>query len=145
MPLPSGEFSCWYGFMEQLEERLRSAQDICRVAGAEALRFFSRSGSLAVDQKGTQDWVSEADVFVERVVRERLASDWPDDGIFGEEFEPKAGTSGFNWVIDPIDGTTNFINGIPAWTADRFKRSRSSKVGGHETMISERAANSAAS
>ena len=40
---------------------------------------------------------------------------FPEDGIYGEEQEPTLGTSGFDWVIDPIDGTTNFVNGIPVW------------------------------
>lgn len=102
--------------MENLEARFQSAQEVCRLAGQKALAYFENSGTLKVDQKGSQDWVSEADVAVETFVRERLEAAWPDDGIIGEEHEPKTGDSGFKWVIDPIDGTTNFINGIPAWT-----------------------------
>ena len=102
--------------MEDLDSRLNCAKEICRSAGAHALQFFERGATLSVDRKGAQDWVSEADVSVERLVRDRIQSSFPDDGIFGEEFAPKAGTNGFDWVIDPIDGTTNFINGIPAWT-----------------------------
>ena len=102
--------------MDDLQKRFDTAQEICRLAGQEALRFFSNSAALKVDQKGKQDWVSEADVAVETFVRDLLERAWPDDGIIGEEHDTKTGESGFKWVIDPIDGTTNFINGIPAWT-----------------------------
>ena len=68
-----------------------------------------------IDRKGHQDYVSQADRNVERSVRAALAEAFPQDAIVGEEAAPSAGTSGFTWVIDPIDGTTNFINGIPQW------------------------------
>lgn len=71
---------------------------------------------LVVDNKGHQDFVTQADRNVELLARKLLAKAFPDDAIVGEERPPKAGTSGFTWVIDPIDGTTHFINGIPAWT-----------------------------
>lgn len=78
--------------------------------------YFSNRGDLIVDKKGSQDWVSEADRNVEAFIRQRIADEWPQDGIYGEEHDAKSGSSGFDWVIDPIDGTTNFVNGIPAWT-----------------------------
>lgn len=102
--------------MSKFESRLQSAQVICRAAGAKALEYFANSANLRVLEKGSQDWVSEADLAVEQLIRKKLTDDWPDDGIFGEEEDAKIGESGFDWVIDPIDGTTNFINGIPAWT-----------------------------
>lgn len=96
--------------------RLESAKEICRSASIEAVRYFHSVDGLKIDQKGAQDWVSEADINVERVIREKLQGQWPDDGIIGEEHAATSGTSGFDWVIDPIDGTTNFIHGIPSWT-----------------------------
>lgn len=102
--------------MENLSERMDFAARLCRAAGDKAREYFSNRATLVVDQKGAQDWVSEADRNVETFIRERIGEAWPDDGIVGEEHAPKAGTSGFDWVIDPIDGTTNFVNGIPAWT-----------------------------
>jgi myo-inositol-1(or 4)-monophosphatase len=102
--------------MDRLRDRQQFVISLCRSAGVEALAYFRNRGSLAVDQKGAQDWVSEADRNVELLIRQRLAEAWPDDGIYGEEHDPKPGTSGFDWVIDPIDGTTNFVNGIPSWT-----------------------------
>ena len=102
--------------MEIENQRKEFAVQVCREAGELALGFFARRSELVVDQKGNQDWVSQADRDVETFVRSRIAEAWPSDGIVGEEQAPKLGTSGFNWVIDPIDGTTNFVNGIPAWT-----------------------------
>ncbi|OSQ47577.1 inositol monophosphatase family protein [Marivita geojedonensis] len=96
--------------------RTETAIAICQEAGEMAQSYFAQRDSLAVDKKGAQDWVSEADRNVEVLIRERLEAAFPDDGIVGEEHAPKQGTSGFVWVIDPIDGTTNFVNGLPAWT-----------------------------
>ncbi|KIC43562.1 inositol monophosphatase [Ruegeria sp. ANG-S4] len=92
------------------------ATKVAEEAGALAIRYFANRDTLVVDAKGAQDWVSEADRNVETYVREKIIEAYPDDGIFGEEHAAKSGSSGFDWVIDPIDGTTNFVNGIPAWT-----------------------------
>lgn len=102
--------------MDQLLKRRDFAVNACLEAGDLALSFFRDRSNLTVDVKGAQDWVSEADKSVERFLRDRLAANWPDDGIVGEEFGTSAGSSGFQWVIDPIDGTTNFVNGLPTWT-----------------------------
>ncbi len=99
-----------------LSERQEFAIAACREAGELALSYFSRGASLVVDRKGQQDWVSEADKEVELFLRKRIAEAWPLDGIFGEEHGAASGDSGFDWVIDPIDGTTNFVNAIPNWT-----------------------------
>ena len=96
--------------------RFEFADELCRAAGKMAKEYFSNRDTLVVDTKGAQDWVSEADRNVETYIRQRIEKTWPEDGIFGEEHGAKAGESGFDWVIDPIDGTTNFVNGIPAWT-----------------------------
>ncbi|MCG6885213.1 MAG: inositol monophosphatase [Silicimonas sp.] len=101
---------------EKYAERRDFAVALCREAGARALEYFRDRDNLLVDSKGAQDWVSEADKNVELFIRERIAQAYPADGIFGEEHAAKVGESGFDWVIDPIDGTTNFVNGIPAWT-----------------------------
>ena len=98
-----------------IEDRLTSAIEICREAGHLALEKFRDRASLHVEAKGRQDWVSEADRGVEALIRERLAKAWPDDAVVGEEYEASDGQSGFTWVIDPIDGTTNFVQEIPAW------------------------------
>ncbi|MFY2823235.1 inositol monophosphatase family protein [Ruegeria sp. MALMAid1280] len=102
--------------MHSISDRSVFATEVAEEAGALAIRYFGNRTALVVDAKGAQDWVSEADRNVETFVREKIAKAYPHDGIFGEEHAAKSGSSGFDWVIDPIDGTTNFVNGIPAWT-----------------------------
>ena len=95
--------------------RHERAGEIVLAAGGTALAHFRARDALAIEPKGLQDWVSEADRDVEREIRAALLADFPDDGILGEEGGRVAGGSGFTWVIDPIDGTTNFLVGDPAW------------------------------
>lgn len=99
----------------EIARRYAEAQRIAGEAGALALEYFRKWDQLTIETKGHQDFVSEADRNVELAVRAALSQAFPDDGIVGEETAPSPGTSGFTWVIDPIDGTTNFINGIPQW------------------------------
>ncbi|WP_306258769.1 inositol monophosphatase family protein [Pararhizobium sp. IMCC21322] len=99
----------------ELDTRLDSAKTIAKGAGDMALDFFQDIGKLIIESKGVQDMVSNADRDVETFVREELAKHFPDDGIVGEEHANVEGTSGYTWVIDPIDGTANFVNNIPAW------------------------------
>ncbi len=95
--------------------RAKFAEKISRQAGQLALEYFSDIPSLKISSKGIQDVVSNADQNVEQLIRDQIAHSFPDDGIIGEEFEDTYGHSGFNWVIDPIDGTSNFVRGIAAW------------------------------
>lgn len=73
-----------------------------------------RSSSLDVRTKPDRTPVSEADEAVERLIREQLAAERPDDSIIGEEFGV-TGTSARRWIIDPIDGTKNYIRGVPVF------------------------------
>lgn len=98
-----------------LEDRSAFSIELCRAAGALARDHFARRDQLRVDQKGSQDWVSEADRKVESFIRESIAEAWPQDGVVGEEHDDTPGSNDFTWVIDPIDGTTNFLSGIPTW------------------------------
>ncbi len=98
-----------------LAKRYAEAKIIAAEAGRLAHEYFREWTDLTVDIKGHQDFVSEADRNVELAVRAALTEAFPDDSIVGEEGAPTLGTSGYTWVIDPIDGTTNFINGIPQW------------------------------
>ncbi len=77
-----------------------------------AARF--RADDLVVETKADLTPVTEADRVVETAIRERLASERPDDGILGEEFGT-SGTSPRRWIVDPIDGTRNYSRGIPVW------------------------------
>ncbi|MHA6265912.1 inositol monophosphatase family protein [Aliiroseovarius sp. CAU 1755] len=99
-----------------MADRSKTLIEICHQAGHLAARYFGEQDKLVIDHKGHQDFVSQADRNVELLTRDLLLKAFPDDAIVGEEHAPSEGTSGFTWVIDPIDGTTNFVNGIPAWT-----------------------------
>ncbi len=99
-----------------LEARLALASAVAREAGAIALDYFKRRETLVVETKrDPQDVVSIADREVEAMIRARLHEAYPTDGILGEEYGLESGTSGFTWVIDPIDGTSPFVNGMPNW------------------------------
>ncbi|QYK42728.1 MAG: inositol monophosphatase [Paracoccaceae bacterium] len=89
---------------------------LARAAGALALGFFADRAALVVESKDNpQDVVSRADREVEAMIRARLAEAFPDDAILGEEGGGNPGTTGFVWVIDPIDGTMPFLSGLPHW------------------------------
>jgi histidinol-phosphatase len=74
-----------------------------------------RAQDLEVQLKPDRTQVTDADQRVERVIREHLASARPDDSIFGEEQGGTLATQGRQWIVDPIDGTSNFIRGVPIW------------------------------
>lgn len=85
-------------------------------AAALALDFYRRAASLRVEAKGTQDVVSEADVEVERHIRERIAERFPGDAFFGEESGlAEVEGADFIWVVDPIDGTQPFLSELSSW------------------------------
>ncbi len=98
-----------------IAERLAAAGAVVREAGALALGYFTRRGALAVEVKGTQDVVSVADREVEKLVRARFAALFSGDGVIGEE-EGVQGDTASVWIVDPIDGTQNFLRGLPYWT-----------------------------
>ena len=76
-------------------------------------RFNARD--LVIETKPDLTPVSDADKAVERMVRETVAVEHPGDGVLGEEEAELVGTNGRRWVIDPIDGTKNFVRGVPVW------------------------------
>ncbi len=98
-----------------LAARLDLARRIAVDAGREGRRYFAEIDALTIESKGPQDLVSNADRALERMLRAAIAAAFPEDGVIGEEDGRSAGTSGFTWVLDPIDGTANFVAGIPAW------------------------------
>ena len=100
-----------------LEARFDAAREIARDAGGLALKHFVRRDTLKVETKGVHDLVSEADRDVEALISSRLMALFPDDGFIGEETGVGAGgvkAAGI-WVVDPIDGTACFVNGMPSW------------------------------
>jgi myo-inositol-1(or 4)-monophosphatase len=94
--------------------RLLVAEAMALRAGMLALQYF-RSENLTRMVKGPQDFVSEADRKVEVLIRETITALFPDDGILGEEDGYAPGTSGYTWVVDPIDGTAAFLDQLPGW------------------------------
>ena len=90
------------------------AEEAARAAGALLLERFGTERALDTKSSPT-DLVSEADLLAERTIRELLARRAPDDAIMGEEGADTPGTSGRRWIVDPLDGTINFLYGIPQW------------------------------
>jgi histidinol-phosphatase len=74
-----------------------------------------RARDLQIETKPDRTPVTEADRAVEEMLRARLERERPADAIVGEEFGERGGTSGRRWVIDPVDGTVNFLRGVPIW------------------------------
>ena len=99
----------------EIQSRLDFAKKLVEEAGKKALSFFHSINELEIQKKSIQDFVSNADIEVETFIREYLSETFPNDGIVGEEHENSEGNSGYTWVIDPIDGTTNFLTEIPSW------------------------------
>ena len=93
--------------------RYELAVDAARQAGRLALRYFDTE--LAVEWKADQSPVTVADREAEALLRTTLLGRFPADGFLGEESGDVAGTSGFRWVIDPVDGTRSFVRGVPIW------------------------------
>ncbi len=97
-------------------ELLELAASLARDAGALLLERFNGGGERALASKSSPtDLVSEADLASERLIRERLAQARPTDGFLGEEEGGNDGTSGLSWIVDPLDGTVNFLFAIPQW------------------------------
>lgn len=80
-----------------------------------AERYHHGSERATGSKSSPTDLVSEADVEVERMIRELLEEERPEDSLLGEEGTDRDGTSGLCWVVDPLDGTVNFLLGIPQW------------------------------
>jgi myo-inositol-1(or 4)-monophosphatase len=98
-------------------ELLDVARAAAEVAGALLLERFAAGAAGAVTTKSSPtDPVSEADEAAERAIREVLASRRPDDAVVGEEGDDVEGRSGLRWVVDPLDGTVNYLYGFPVWT-----------------------------
>lgn len=109
-----------------IEDRLKAAIAVARDAGEVALAAFRKP--LVRTFKGNQDYVLESDAEVERTIRKGLLAQFPNDSFFGEE---GGGTFGRDvWVVDPIDGTSNFARGIPHWCISiAFVRDMTTEIG----------------
>ena len=103
--------------MAAVEERLEFACQTAIAAGELALEYFNDLASLTVRSKGVQDMASEADTHTELLIRKAVAQAFAEDAFLGEEssgsFTAEAGKG--TWIVDPIDGTQPFVNGIRSW------------------------------
>jgi myo-inositol-1(or 4)-monophosphatase len=102
-------------FVSERDELLAVAVTAARAAGAVLLERYPHAARGVETKSSPTDLVSEADLAAERAVRQILADRRPDDGLLGEEGSDVAGSTGLRWVVDPLDGTVNYLFGIPQW------------------------------
>ena len=96
-----------------MEQFLSTAEDIAREAGTLLRQFYHRG--VRTEYKGEVDLVTEADRASEALIGARLRAAFPHHGIYGEEGTRQALDSEYRWYVDPLDGTTNFAHGFPAF------------------------------
>ncbi len=98
------------------DTRFEFASELIEEAGALALGYFRHRETLHVTSKGRQDMATEADLSTERLIRDRLAARFPGDAFLGEETgRGEIENARSIWVVDPIDGTQPFVNGLASW------------------------------
>lgn len=108
--------------------RLELARSAAREAGELTLTYFRRG--VDVERKSDDSPVTVADREAEKLLRARIEARFPDDAIVGEEFPAREGTSGWRWILDPIDGTKSFISGVPLYgTMVGVERNARSDIG----------------
>ncbi len=102
---------------EALAQRYQLACEVAQAAADFALTFYQQRQQLVVERKAgnMQDLVSRADREVEDLIRSRLQTAFPDDGFLGEEGGGSQASARCLWVVDPIDGTSCFLNGLHTW------------------------------
>jgi myo-inositol-1(or 4)-monophosphatase len=94
---------------------LELAERAARAAGEVLMSYYGRAPEGLGSKSSATDMVSDADREAERAIRELLEAERPDDGLLAEEGSHSASESGRRWVVDPLDGTINFLYGFPAW------------------------------
>jgi histidinol-phosphatase len=104
------------------------AVDAARRAGDLAREYYE--STFEVEHKADSSPVTIADKSAERLIREAVAAAFPADGFLGEEFGDQPGSSGFRWVIDPIDGSKSFIRHVPIWATLVGLEYRGEQIGG---------------
>ncbi|HID3663239.1 TPA: inositol monophosphatase family protein, partial [Klebsiella pneumoniae] len=102
---------------EALQARYRLACELAKAGAELAFEYYQQREALTVDHKGDdlQDVVSVADKRVEAFVKQRIQSAFPEDGFLGEESGARLPDARVLWVVDPIDGTSCFLNGLHTW------------------------------
>lgn len=97
-----------------MKERCDFAVSLAKKMGALTLQYFGHNVNVERKQDGTP--VTIADRSAEELGRKLISDAFPDDSILGEELEDKNGSSGWQWILDPIDGTKSFIHGVPLYS-----------------------------
>jgi myo-inositol-1(or 4)-monophosphatase len=113
---------------------------LARTVGLEAAEFIRDSRpegrvDVAATKSSPTDVVTEIDRATEDLIRSRILQTRPDDGFVGEEGDDVIGTSGVDWVVDPIDGTVNFVYGIGAYAVSIAARSDGEIVAGYVVSV----------
>ena len=104
----------WYAARAMSERERSVAIEVARAAG-ELLRREVH-GDRRIEYKGTvTNLVTEMDARAEALIVDRLLAEFPDDAVLAEERGAQAGRSGRRWIIDPVDGTTNYAHALPAY------------------------------
>lgn len=108
--------------------RYELAVDAAQKAGDHARNYYETT--FAVEHKADTSPVTVADREAEQLIRSMIAEHFPDDGLLGEEYGDRPGTTGYRWVIDPIDGTKSFVRHVPIWATLVGLEYRGEQIGG---------------
>lgn len=100
---------------QELAELTEAAASVATFAGARIRELREQGASVAATKSSLADVVTAADREAEQVIARTLLSIRPHDGLLGEEGASTSGTTGITWVVDPIDGTVNYLYGLPAY------------------------------
>jgi histidinol-phosphatase len=95
------------------EREVQLAREMAQEAGALALEYQRRG--IFAEVKDDESPVTAADRACEKLIVERIAREFPEDGVLGEEGSNRASRNGRKWIVDPIDGTRDYVRGIPLW------------------------------
>ena len=98
-----------------MSDDLELAERAARAAGDVLMSWFGRTPQGLGSKTSVTDPVSDADREAERMIRELLTRERPDDGLVGEEGSRNPSTNGRTWIVDPLDGTVNFLYGLRTW------------------------------
>jgi myo-inositol-1(or 4)-monophosphatase len=98
-----------------VSDDLELAERAARAAGDVLMSWFGRTPQGLGSKTSVTDPVSDADREAERMIRELLTRERPDDGLVGEEGSRNPSTNGRTWIVDPLDGTVNFLYGLRTW------------------------------
>src|SRR5215468_9256975 len=111
------------------QKEMTAGAEIARKAGELALKI--RKGDIGIESKADESPVTVADKACEKLIVEELQKAFPEDGLLGEEGASADGANGRRWIIDPIDGTRDFIRGTRAWSVLIGLEENGAVVAGH--------------